>query len=209
MQISRKSIISIILIWLFNFTEITGVLFGYKEKVMTFAPVKLLVYLGIILWNSERNKKLFLGLLIPFGFGMFIEYVGVNYDSVFGTYEYGENLGIKLFGVPLLIGFNWAMITYCTSAIAEKISPKIIVTSILGALLFVALDIVVEFSAPRFDFWELKSGIPFLREYFWWLIASFITHLLFLKIYNKSFKYPIAVHVFIALFVFSTVFIFF
>ena len=41
---------------------------------------------------------------------MLTEAIGVNTGLLFGTYEYGANLGFKIFGVPLIIGVNWTVL---------------------------------------------------------------------------------------------------
>ncbi len=208
-QITRKSIISIVLIWLFITALIVFILFGYESWFLNSLIIIQLISIGLILWNSTIPKKLlFLGLLIPFFLGFIVEYIGVNYGVIFGEYEYGESMGIKFLGVPIIVGVNWATITYCTAAIAEKISTNKIITSILGALLFVALDIVVEATAQRFDLWEPLNFIPPINEYIGWIIASFLVHFLFMKVV-KVFNYTIAFHLFTSIFVLQIVLIYF
>lgn len=208
MRAERKLLISIILIWLFNISGIIGILIGYEDWFLPLTPLNLLLYLGLIIWNSKFNKFLILGLLIPFSIGMITEYLGVNYGLIFGNYQYGENLGVKILGVPWIIGANWALLVYCTSAISKKIHPSAVVSSFIGAVLMVALDVIIEVSAPRFDFWEFENGVVPLQNYVGWLITAFIAHLLFQKIY-KTLHYGISVHVFLAIFIFFTTFLFY
>ncbi len=207
-QLTRKSIISIIVIWFFILLEVTTILFGY-EKLFSYAIIlSMLCNLGFILWSSIISNRFILGLLIPFTLGMIIEYVGVNYGVIFGEYTYGDSLGIKILGVPLIVGINWSTIIYCTSGIAGKISANKLVVSALGALLFVALDIIIEASAHRFDFWKTEVLIPNLNDYVGWLVATFIVHFLFLKVI-KVFNYTIAIHIFTSIFIINIILIYF
>ncbi|WP_299313006.1 carotenoid biosynthesis protein [uncultured Aquimarina sp.] len=208
MRSERKLLISIILIWLFNISGIIGILIGYEDWFLPLTPLNLLLYLGLIIWNSKINKILILGLLIPFSIGMITEYLGVNYGLIFGDYQYGENLGIKVLGVPWIIGINWALLVYCTAAISKKIHRSLVISSFIGAILMVALDIIIEVSAPRFDFWEFKDGVVPLQNYIGWLVTAFIAHLLFQKVY-KIFQYGVSIHIFIAIFIFFTTFLFY
>jgi len=208
MHPERKLLISIVLIWLFNISGIIGILMGYDDWFLELTPLNLLLYLVLILWNSKINKLLILGLLIPFSIGMITEYLGVNYGLIFGDYQYGGNLGIKAFGVPWIIGVNWGLLVYCTSAISKKIHRNIVISSFIGAVLMVALDVIIEVSAPRFDFWEFKDGVVPLQNYIGWMVIAFIAHLLFQKVY-KTLQYTVSIHIFIAIFIFFTTFLFF
>ncbi|SEM08198.1 putative membrane protein [Aquimarina amphilecti] len=208
MRPERKLFISIILIWLFNISGIIGILIGYDDWFLPLTPFNLLLYLVLILWNAKVNKSLILGLLIPFSIGMITEYLGVNYGLIFGNYQYGNNLGSKILGVPWIIGVNWALLVYCTVAISKKIHSNLFVTSFIGAVLMVALDIIIEVSAPRFDFWEFDSGLVPLQNYIGWLVVAFIAIFLFQKV-CKTLQYTVSVHTFIAIFIFFTTFLFY
>ena len=50
---------------------------------------------------------------------MIAEILGVNYGLIFGKYDYGDNLGLKLLGVPLLIGLNWVVLTFICGSISN------------------------------------------------------------------------------------------
>ncbi|MFD2563803.1 carotenoid biosynthesis protein [Aquimarina rubra] len=208
MRPERKLLISIILIWLFNISGIIGILIGYQDWFLSLTPLNLLLYLALILWNSKINLTLILALLIPFSIGMITEYLGVNHGLIFGDYQYGENLGIKIWGVPWIIGVNWTLLVYCTAAISKKIHHNIIVSSFIGAVLMVALDVIIEVCAPRFDFWEFKDGTAPLQNYIGWLATAFIALILFQKI-HKTLQYAVSIHIFIAIFIFFTTFLFF
>ncbi|KAA1247701.1 carotenoid biosynthesis protein [Aquimarina sp. RZ0] len=207
MREDKKLTISIFIIWLFNISGILGIVFGHENWFLRLTPLNLLIYLGLIFWNSSIHKKLILALLIPFSIGMVVEYLGVNYGVIFGNYGYGENLGFKILGVPLMIGVNWAILIYCTAAISEKIHKNIIFSSLIGAVLMVTLDMIIEISAPRFGFWEFMNGVVPLQNYMGWFITAFIAHILFQKVF-KTLQYTLSIHTFIAMFVFFTIFLF-
>ncbi|MBW1297795.1 carotenoid biosynthesis protein [Aquimarina litoralis] len=204
----RQLIIAIIIIWLFTVSGIIGILIGYEDWFLPLTPLNLSVYTVLICWTSNARRKLILAMLIPFSIGMITEYLGVNHGLIFGNYAYGNNLGIKVLGVPWIIGINWALLVYTTAAIAKKIHTNIIITASIGAILMVALDVIIEVSAPRFDFWEFDNGVVPIQNYIGWLITAFVAHILFQKFY-KTLQYTLSVHIFIAIFIFFTTFLFY
>ncbi|TPN83967.1 carotenoid biosynthesis protein [Aquimarina algicola] len=203
-----KNNISIGVIWLFNISGIIGILLGYEDWFLRLTPLNLLIYLFLILWNQNFNPKLILMLSIPFCVGMIAEGLGVNFGLIFGNYEYGENLGYKVFGVPLMIGVNWAILTYSSAAIARKIHSGLWVSSLLASILMVAMDVILEVSAPRFDFWEFENNIVPLQNYVGWFGTAFVAHMVFQKL-SKTYNYNLSIHIFVAILVFFTVFLFF
>ncbi len=205
--LSKKQHISIGIIWLFNICGILGILLGYEQWFLGLTPLHLLIYLILIFWNDAITKKLIVALCIPFIMGMITEYLGVNYGLIFGAYEYGANLGFKVWGVPLIIGVNWTILTYCTAAVANKIHTHLVISSLIAAVLMVALDVIIEVSAPRFDFWEFDNGIVPLQNYLGWFIVAFVVHMLFQRLIKA--QYTISIHIFIAIFIFFTTFLFF
>ena len=42
---------------------------------------------------------------------MLAEILVVSYGIIFGNYKYGEILGYKVLGVPLIIGINWCILS--------------------------------------------------------------------------------------------------
>ncbi len=206
MSASRRLHISIFIIWLFNISGIIGIFVGYKDWFLSLTWLHLLIYLFLILWNNDFNKTVILSLLIPFGIGMVTEYLGVNYGLIFGEYTYGENLGLKVYGVPWIIGVNWAILTYCTAALSRKISHHIFVSALLGAISMVILDVIIEVSAPKFDFWRFENGIVPIQNYVGWFFTALIAHV-FLQKMIKVLRVRISLHIFIAILVFFTVFL--
>ncbi|WP_025743557.1 carotenoid biosynthesis protein [Aquimarina pacifica] len=202
-----RLIISVTIIWLFNISGIVGILMGYEDWFLPLTPLNLLIYLVLIIWNSQDMIRLLFFLMIPFCIGMITELLGVQYNLIFGSYDYGENLGYKVWGVPWIIGVNWALLVYCTAAISQKFCDNIWISSCIAALLMVGLDFIIEISAPRLDFWEFEGGNAPLQNYIGWLGTGYIAQIFFQK-KIKAFCLTISLHIFIAILVFFTVFLF-
>jgi bisanhydrobacterioruberin hydratase len=181
---------SLYLIWLFHLSAMIGISIGYADWFMSKTPLNLLlVFVLLLLCFSERPLRFWIAVLIFFCGGMLLEWVGVHYGFLFGTYEYGSNLGPKLDGIPYFIGINWALLTLNTgliasslvrqSSIAERKLKNKIIRAAIGATLMVFLDIFLEFAAPIFDFWVFEGGMAPLQNYVAWFGFSFIFHLIY------------------------------
>lgn len=211
-MIDRKFIryLSIFLIWLFSISGIIGFLTPeYTDWFLSMTPFNLLLTFVIILVNIEKFKiQILIAVAIPFLLGFITEGLGVNYGLIFGSYAYGENLGIKFWGVPLMICVNWALLTMASADVAKLFAKNIVVTSLIGAAIMTGLDVVLEVSAPRFDYWEFENGIVPLQNYLGWFATAFVAHLGY-----QSFKIEtnkvISLNVLISIVVFFTVFLFF
>ncbi|MCA0153290.1 carotenoid biosynthesis protein [Winogradskyella vincentii] len=201
---------SVFIIWLFSISGMTGILSPeFSDWFLSMSPINLLLTFIIILVNIEDFKwHIVIAVAIPFLLGFIAEALGVNYGLIFGNYSYGENLGQKVFGVPIIICVNWALLTMSTADIARLFFKNIIVTSLIGALLMTGLDLVIEVSAPRFDFWEFENGFVPLQNYIGWLCTAFIAHLGY-QYFKINTSKLISIHVFVSIVVFFTVFLFF
>jgi putative membrane protein len=184
---SNKLKLSIFLIWLFHFSAIIGIILGFEDWFLPLTPLNLILCFGLLVWNiSQVQLRDVLLLFIPFAFGMVAEWLGVNFGLIFGDYEYGQNLGAKIWGVPWMIGVNWSILVLITADIAKNISAKIWLSALIAALFMVGLDVLLEIVAPPFDFWEFKRGVAPLQNYVGWLVVAFLAQFIFQYYYTKS-----------------------
>tara|TARA_R110000787_G_scaffold273975_1_gene381858 strand:- start:1755 stop:2384 length:630 start_codon:yes stop_codon:yes gene_type:complete len=203
----NKIFISIFIIWLFNISGIIGILSSYSDWFLALTPLNLLIYLFLVSWNLESiSVKFLIAFSIPFFIGFITEFLGVNYGLLFGTYSYGENLGVKIGGVPLMICVNWAVLTIITADVSSFIHKNKIIRSLLGGLFMMFLDIIIEISAPRFDFWEFENNLIPLKNYLAWFVIGSIAHYLYLHFKIKTNK-QISIHIFVAVIIFFFTFL--
>lgn len=200
--------ISILVVWLFTIFGIIGILSDYSEWFLSLTPLNLILYFIVILINIETfHKNVILAFSIPFFLGFLTEALGVNYGLVYGSYTYGNNLGPKIVGVPFLICINWVVLTVATSDMAQTIFKNKWSSVFSGALLMTALDVLIEVSAPRFDFWEFKHGIVPLQNYIGWFVTSLLAHVAYQNLEVKT-SGLLSWHVYISMVVFFGVFMF-
>jgi bisanhydrobacterioruberin hydratase len=204
----HKLPLSIFLVWLFHVSAIVGIWLGHADWFLPLTPLNLLLCFGLLLWNIPNlNKQDMFLLLVPFSFGMLAEWLGVNFGLIFGEYAYGNNLGPKIWGVPWMIGINWAILVFLTASIAQKISKNLLIASTIGAILMVLLDLIIEQVAPQFDFWEFNDNIVPLQNYVGWYVVAFLAHLIYQKFFSKH-QYTFSLWTFFAFIVFFGVFAF-
>jgi putative membrane protein len=186
---SKGELAAIATIWLFHVCGIIGTSLGYGHWFTPKTPLLLCIMSAIlILFFPIKQGRVLLAAALFFIAGMWVEWIGIRHDFLFGSYYYGNNLGIKFGGVPLLIGANWMILVFVTSYIAAQLSSNTTSRILLGSALMVFLDFFIERSAPIFDFWIWRSGTPPLRNYTSWFGIALVLHSVahFLKIESKS-----------------------
>ena len=204
-----KLAFSIFLIWLFNISGIFGVLSEKSGWFLSMTPLNLFLYLVFIIWNLKKFRLSYIyAFLIPFVTGFVTEFLGVNYGLIFGDYTYGANLGYKVAGVPVMICVNWVILTIATADISSYIHENIWIRSLIGALLMTLLDVAIEVSAPRFDFWEFERNSVPTQNYVGWFAVSFLTHYAYQSRKVKT-DQRISIQIFIAVSIFFIAFLFF
>ncbi len=94
--------------------------------------------------------------------------------NLFGDYTYSDVLGVKLDGVPLIIGVNWFLLVYSTGILMKRARVRsAIIRVILGALLLVLLDAFIEPVAVRYNYWRWDHDIiPFENYASWFLVSA-------------------------------------
>jgi len=179
---------SIFIVWLVNISGFFGILSDEKDFFLSSSPYVLTMTLFLLLVNNTIDKKFLLRLFFIFLLGLSVEIIGVNFSFFFGEYKYGENLGVKIFDVPIVIGFNWVLLIILTGNFANRIFPKSIIGKVLfGSTMMILLDLLIEISAPKLDYWEFAiNPVPF-SNYFWWFVFSIIFHLIYQSNNNKEF----------------------
>ncbi len=203
---TNKLLIGVFIIYLFHISAIIGVTIGYESWFITKTPLNLMIIFATLAWGFPLNSvKRMLAAMIFMMSGMFVEWLGVNYSLLFGTYEYGANLGPKIGGVPVLIGINWAILVLVTGEISNNMKVSKWLKILIGATLMVLLDFFMEVPAPVFDFWTFEGGVAPLSNYIAWFAIAAILHYIFqaMKI-EGNFKF--SMHLYICQFLFFAYF---
>ena len=203
-EVFNKQNISIAIIWLFHISGLIGIIYSNSSWFVKATPLNLALSFLLVLINTEISKKTVFLFSLCFTVGMIAEIIGVNKGLIFGEYSYGNALGTKVFGVPILIGINWCILVFITGYIADTFFHNFWQKILLGIFLMISLDLVMEPVAPVLDFWTFKSGLASFQNYLGWSLVSFPLHILYQKLSPKI-SGPFPFHLFILQFLFFTI----
>ncbi len=187
MKKSKEQIVG----WIFIILHLVGIAgFSIEATQVLFqwlTPFNLLISLGLLLWLHPGWNYQFVLLSIIVGLlGYLIEVAGVNTGRIFGDYTYGETLGFKLWNTPLMIGANWLMMIYYTSAIAKRITGVRILQIVLGATLMVLMDLLIEPVAITFDYWTWSGVNVPIQNYIGWFVSALLLHTVYTSVENRK-----------------------
>lgn len=141
-------------------------------------PLALILSVLVLLRydNGWKNRKFGWFALFVFAGSYLIEVIGVNTGMIFGAYSYGEGLSVKLLGTPLMIGLNWILMVYLTSAVVSALRRNFAGQVLLPSVLMVAYDGIMEQVAHRMDMWQWAGGSIPLQNYLIWGIMAVAFH---------------------------------
>ncbi|MBU2018294.1 MAG: carotenoid biosynthesis protein [Bacteroidetes bacterium] len=160
-----------------------------RATMVALSPLNLLLTF-VVLFISRKNYdfKYFLFLLICFSLGIAAEWIGVHTGLLFGEYSYGPNLGVKLDGIPYIIGVNWILMVVSSQAIARQLFKNKGMILMGAAGLMTLMDVAIEPVAVKLDYWSWQGGaIPFYN-YLCWFAVSLPMHYMYerFKIHEDS-----------------------
>lgn len=179
-----KNCIALALLVIFYLVGIFGLSNSdWQSMFLSLTPFNLLLTLGIFFCaNGHINQSMINSFIITFIIGYGVEVAGVHTGVLFGNYQYGAALGLKLFEVPLMIGVNWFLLAIASSGIAEKVIKNSYARIFLASLLMVLLDVLIEPVAIQLDFWSWENGIIPLQNFVMWFITATVIQLILSKL---------------------------
>jgi putative membrane protein len=156
---------------------------AYRNQMLGLSAMNLLLSFVILILSRKSNKLKFLWFLVLcFSIGMVVEWIGVHTGYLFGQYHYGNNLGLKLEGIPIIIGINWGILSVCSCELARLFfSKKMVINAIVSAGLMTLLDFLIEPVAIQSDYWQWETTSIPVYNYVCWFVISFPLHYLYFK----------------------------
>jgi putative membrane protein len=154
--------------------------------------------------NNLNYTLSFIGLAVV---GFVAEVIGVKTGVVFGNYYYGNALGYKVLGVPLVISLNWGLLINIGVLVATYLSKKPLLIATLAAFIITGVDLLIEQVASQMDNWHFSNGIAGIQNYIGWFIISFFTSWLLQKHLVKGDKKIALVFLLLQLFFFGLIYI--
>jgi uncharacterized membrane protein len=179
---------ALIFLWIIHIAALIGIALGYEDFFLTKSPFTLLYLLFLMIFffkiDSQKTVLLFAVFMIT---GIAVEWIGVHTGNLFGDYYYGKNFGPKIDGIPILIGVNWAILTFTSHVIAKKFLNSRIGIIALGAFLMVGLDYFLEQICDFSGFWHFNGGAGWFNYLCWFVVAA-ILHAIALQFKLKGSK---------------------
>lgn len=164
--------IAIVFLWVLHLAALIGIAMGYEDFFLPKSPFTIMYLLFFLIFffkiDTRHKVLLFIAFMIT---GMGVEWIGVHTGSLFGDYYYGKNFGPKLDGIPLLIGVNWALLTFTTHVIARSVFKSPVALILTGAALMVGVDYFLEQICDFAGFWHFEGGAGWFNYLCWFLIA--------------------------------------
>ena len=198
-----------LIIWLNQLFGLFGIFYVDFNLFLSLSPISLFfTFLIVLFYNVEFSlKQLSVAFFIIF-MSFICEIIGVNYGILFGSYEYGNNLAPLIFGVPLVIGLNWFVLTISCGNISHYIFSKNKYFSILfGSFLMLILDFVMEQVSGNIDFWYFYDK-NLLFNYVTWFLLGLLNQYLYQSFMNKK-NLIISINIYFSFFVFFLILLFF
>jgi uncharacterized membrane protein len=174
----KIALVTILIVYFFG---MLGLLYMPTRSYFEAATPFSLILTSVLLFSFHQdwNYAFLSFVFITFTSGFLVEVAGVHTGAIFGSYTYGNTLGIKLWEVPLTIGLNWLLLIYASGCVARNLTNNIFKNSLLGSIIMVLLDIFIEPVAIELDFWQWQEGkIPF-QNFVGWFVTAFLLQLLF------------------------------
>jgi putative membrane protein len=155
---------------------------AYRDLFLSLSFFNLLLSISIVLLaRKQKFQQFLLFLFLCFLTGITVEIIGTKTGLLFGSYSYGANLGPKIYGVPIVIGFNWGILVVGSASFLNRLKNVSLFSKVvLSALLMTLFDVFMEPVAIASDFWSWNGPIP-LYNYICWFAVSLPLHYIYFR----------------------------
>lgn len=188
----------------FHVIGMLGLLFYEGNFFINATSTNLLLVLALLLWTQDKKNTAFFGYFFAcFITGMAVEIVGVQTSALFGHYGYGEVLGYKVWGVPLMLGVNWFIVTYCSGMAIHRLLQKFQspLTGITKALIFIIVaaatavfyDWLMEPVAIKLGYWQWggDGSVPVYNYITWFIVSLLLLTIFHYAQFGKQNKFAV------------------
>jgi bisanhydrobacterioruberin hydratase len=177
-QLDRAGILAIFFYVVFGVGILGVALRATRALTLALVTYVLLACAALLLVSIHRTLKRkesqkFIGWCsLVFLATIFLEGLGVNYGLIFGQYRYSDVLGIKVWGVPLLIGINWITVILGAIALVSKFFQKTFFLALAVGVCAFLFDYLLEPAAIFLGLWQWEGPIPVKNYVAWFFIAA-------------------------------------
>jgi putative membrane protein len=129
----------------------------------------------------QKNKINVFELIAASVFGLLLE---LGNTHLAHTYFYSPQFLIKIFDVPLAVGFGWAIIIYGSMSLTDQFNLPRSIKPFFDAFTALILDLSMDTIAIRLDFWNWSIplnqewyGVPFENLFGWIAVVLSFSYL--------------------------------
>lgn len=160
-------------------------------------------FAGLIASRKTDRTTFIVFLSIAFVIGITVELIGVHTSYLFGSYYYGNSLGWKWYGVPVIIGLNWGILTVTSAAVIHRLQFNKHIEAILSAILMVVFDYILEPVAIKLDYWQWTEGEIPVFNFICWMGVSYLLQWIYQRMRLAEVN-KVAESLFLMMFIFFT-----
>ena len=121
-------------------------------------------------------------LAVGAGIGLSAELIGVHTGIPFGRYHYTGELGVRLWGAPVIVALAWTMLAWPSAVVARRLVSGPVARVLVGAWAMAAADLFLDPQLVAAGGWSWSSttphlpGIPTipLSNFAGWLLVSLV-----------------------------------
>jgi putative membrane protein len=174
-NLKSTPLIGVLVISAFYFFGVIGILSDYREWFVEKTAFNLsLSFIILLLYQNHYKVSLIWAFIFCYIIGFVAEYLGVNFGIIFGEYIYPETLGPQIGGVPLIIGINWFLITFCVASLIFPLKINGLFKIVIATIITVLIDVLIEPVAMALDFWNWDNKVIPFQNYVGWTVVSFL-----------------------------------
>jgi len=196
----RPELLIIILMICFFLVGYIGHMLELTRDLMLFLTPFFLLGMGVlVLYPFIRRKeyKVLVWALVTYVITFVIEALGVWTGLIFGEYDYGATLGPALFGVPLVIGFNWVIVIMGSTELSRMFIRDKRIYPIFAGLTAMVFDIVLEPAAMELDYWDWAGGTIPIQNYIAWFVIATLMAYSYTFVRKEGSSRPLIVYLFL------------
>ncbi len=171
---------NIIIVVVLHFVGIIGLSSPWSEIFVHLTPLHLVMMAALLYRaNSDRSNPFVLFTTLTLMLTFVVEMIGVSTGHIFGSYTYGEVLGPKLFGTPVIIGVNWFLLACSAGSVIDKMAAPKAVKVVLAAAALTLIDVLIEPVAIDLTFWSWENTAVPMQNYVGWFLTGILVMTLY------------------------------
>jgi putative membrane protein len=167
--------ISLAVLGVFYLVGSLGIASAMRDTLLSLSALNLVLTAALLASNADGiGRRGFAALVVVGVIGFFVEVLGVASGVIFGEYAYTSHLGPMSFGVPWVIGLNWALLVHAVHAWVGSLEISTLPMAALGATALTLFDWIMEPAAIALSYWRWTDPSVPLRNYAAWWTLSFL-----------------------------------